>query len=61
MKVVEQVKDEYGNLMQLWGIYEINENVLLKKNMAYPHKKKKLLRTFESIFMANKHLKNEKP
>lgn len=62
MKMIEQIKDEYGNLMQLWGIYEINENVLLEENLAYPrkNKKKKLIMTFDSLFQANKHLKNEK-
>ena len=62
MKMIEQIRDEYGNLMQLWGIYEINENVLIQENLAYPRKnqKKKLLHTFDSLLRASKHLQNEK-
>lgn len=29
MKIVEQIKDEYGNLIQLWGVYELEEKHLL--------------------------------
>ena len=32
MKVVEQIKDQYGNLLQLWGIFESTAVTLLKKN-----------------------------
>lgn len=60
MKMVDQIKDEYGNLMQLWGIYELEENRFLKEALAFPAKQshKKLLYTFKSLHEANCYLNN---
>lgn len=60
MKIVEQIKDEYGNLIQLWGVYEIHEKHLLKEALAFPAKSesKKLLRSFTSLNAANFYLNN---
>ena len=56
MKHIEQIKDEYGNLMQLWGIYEQTHQVLLEEGKRI-NIKKKLLATFESLAAANHFLK----
>ncbi len=56
MKHIEQIKDEYGNLMQLWGIYEQTQQVLLEEGKRI-NIKKKLLVTFESLAAANHFLK----
>ncbi|NBW08827.1 MAG: hypothetical protein EBR82_12460 [Caulobacteraceae bacterium] len=57
-KVVDQIRDEYGNLLQLWGVYECKEVVLLEEGMVIPRKKtvKKLLRTCGSLVEANSWL-----
>jgi len=57
VKVVEQIKDRYGNLIQLWGIYEV-ERVVLDSNLPYPRKnqKKKLLSTHKTLSLAKKAL-----
>ena len=55
MKYIEQIKDEYGNLMQLWGIYEKTEYELFEEGNHIT--KKKLIRTFESLTAANHFLK----
>lgn len=60
MKHIEQIKDEYGNLMQLWGIYEQTQHVLLEEG-KFIRGKKKLLATFESLAAANKFLKKDEP
>lgn len=60
MNVVEQMKDEYGNLIQLWGVYELEEKHLIKEALAFPVKSqtKKLLRSFASLNAANFYLNN---
>jgi len=62
MKVIEQMRDDYGNLMQLWGIYDVPDKVLLEKDLSYPRKNKtkKLICTFDSLFCAGNYLNNEK-
>ena len=62
MKMIEQIRDDYGNLLQLWGIYEVADKVLLEKNLAYPRKnnQKKLLHTFDSLLRASNYVNNEK-
>lgn len=55
MKYIEQIKDEYGNLMQLWGIYEKTEYELFEEGNHIT--KRRLLRTFESLVAANHFLK----
>ena len=60
MKMIEQLKDEYGNLIQLWGVYEETDKTILKEGLAFPVKKdnKKLIRTFPSLLAANYYLNN---
>lgn len=58
MKIVEQIQDNYGNLIQLWGVYE-NEPTI-KEGLAFAIRKdnKKLLRTFASLQAANFYVNN---
>lgn len=59
MKIAEQLKDDYGNLIQLWGVFEENTQVLIEEGRGLPKRKitKKLLKTFESLHIANCFLK----
>lgn len=58
MKIIDQIRDDYGNLMQLWGIYEQTDMALLQEGRSIPVKKSKknLLHTFESLADANAYL-----
>lgn len=59
MKAVEQIKDSYGNLIDMYGVYEIIEIKQVDKNLAYPRKKqkKKLISTHSTLALAKKALK----
>ena len=56
MKAVEQIKDSYGNLIDMYEIIEIKQ---VDKNLAYPRKKqkKKLISTHSTLALAKKALK----
>ena len=51
MREIEQIKDSYGNLIQLWGVYEITMTI---ENTTYPRKntKKVLISTHSSLHKA---------
>jgi len=59
MKAVEQIKDGYGNLIDLYGVYEIINIKQIDKNLAYPRKRqvKKLISTHPTLALARKALK----
>ena len=58
MKIIDQIRDDYGNLLQLWGVYEQTDQTLLEEGRTYPVKKikRKLLHTFENLSQANSYL-----
>ena len=58
MKAVEQIKDNYGNYLQLWGVYEIVNTPNTNLDLPYPVKsvKKKLLATYESLLEATDNM-----
>jgi len=58
MKAVEQIKDNYGNYLQLWGVYEIVSTPNTNLDLPYPVKsiKKKLLATYESLLEATDNM-----
>ena len=38
MKAVEQIKDNYGNYLQLWGVYEVVNTPNTNLDLPYPVK-----------------------
>ena len=59
MKVVEQIKDSYGNLIQLWGVYRIREYKNLDPDLPNPRKKdvKILISTHNTLSEARRRIK----
>lgn len=60
MIAIEQIKDSYGNLIQLWGIYKIEESKnpeYLKLTYPKKHLKKRLITTYNSLKEAEKHIR----
>lgn len=53
---IEQIKDQYGNLMQLWGVYRIQNTWDASVPMVKKCSKRTLLCTCESVHAAQKHL-----
>ena len=58
MKVAEQIKDSYGNLINLYGVYEITITKQTDKNLAYPKKRetRKLISTYPTLVMARESI-----
>lgn len=56
-KVIEQIKDSYGNLIQFWGIYEVTNKVEKSNTYVRKSSKKKLLGVYDSLKGAEKRIK----
>jgi len=54
---IEQIKDRYGNLIQLWGIYQIESKVDLSTSMVKKSTKKKLIGVYNSLKEAKTNLR----
>lgn len=51
---LDQIKDQYGNLLSSWGIYE--KTITLESVGEKPKMSVKILKQFESVKDAQKHL-----
>ena len=57
MKEIEQIKDRYGNLIQLWGIYQIKSKVDTSTAMVKKSTQKKLIGVYNSLKEAKVNLR----
>ena len=53
-KYIDQIKDQYGNLLFSWGVYE--KTITLEDVGAKPKMSVKILKQFESVKEAQKYL-----
>jgi hypothetical protein len=61
MKVIEQIKDQYGNLLQLWGVFESTAVTLLEEgNYKKMKRNMTLLSTHGSLHDAKCQLDRSK-
>jgi len=51
---IDQIKDQYGNLLVSWGVYE--KTISLEEVGAKPIMSVKILKQFESVKDAQKYL-----
>ena len=51
---IDQIKDQYGNLLVSWGVYE--KSILLENIGEKPKMNVKILKQFESVKEAQKYL-----
>jgi len=51
---IDQIKDQYGNLLFSWGVYE--KTITLENVGEKPKMSVKILKQFESVKEAQKHL-----
>ena len=51
---IDQIKDQYGNLLYSWGVYE--KTITLEDVGEKPIMSVKILKQFESVKEAQKHL-----
>ena len=51
---IDQIKDQYGNLLFSWGVYE--KTITLEDVGEKPKMSVKILKQFESVKEAQKHL-----
>lgn len=51
---IDQIKDQYGNLLVSWGVYE--KTITLENVGEKPKISVKILKQFESVKDAQKHL-----
>ena len=51
---IDQIKDQYGNLLYSWGVYE--KTITLEDIGAKPIMSVKILKQFESVKEAQKYL-----
>jgi hypothetical protein len=51
---IDQIKDQYGNLLLLWGVYE--KSITLKDVGQKPTMVVKILQQFDSLKKAQKYL-----
>lgn len=51
---IDQIKDQYGNLLFSWGVYE--KTITLESVGEKPIMSVKILKQFESVKEAQKHL-----
>jgi len=51
---IDQIKDQYGNLLVSWGVYE--KTITLEEVGAKPVMSVKILKQFESVKDAQKYL-----
>ena len=51
---IDQIKDQYGNLLVSWGVYE--KTITLENVGEKPIMSVKILKQFESVKEAQKHL-----
>jgi len=51
---IDQIKDQYGNLLASWGVYE--KTITLEEVGAKPIVSVKILKQFESVKDAQKYL-----
>lgn len=51
---IDQIKDQYGNLLASWGVYE--KTITLEEVGAKPVMSVKILKQFESVKDAQKYL-----
>lgn len=53
-KYIDQIKDQYGNLLLSWGVYE--KTITLENIGVKPIMSVKILKQFESVKDAQKYL-----
>ena len=51
---IDQIKDQYGNLLSSWGVYE--KTIILENIGEKPRMNVKILKQFESVKEAQKYL-----
>jgi ABC-type histidine transport system ATPase subunit len=51
---LDQIKDQYGNLLASWGVYE--KTIILENVGEKPIMSVKILKQFESVKDAQRHL-----
>jgi len=57
---IEQIKDCYGNLLQLWGVYSITSTVNSDTPMVKKHEMRHVLSVHASLHEAQKHVQKHK-
>lgn len=58
--VIEQMRDTYGNLLQMWGVYCLTAHVNTDAVMVKKHETRALLSMHDSLLAAQKCVSQHK-